>query len=666
MIGQTLCVCICLCAGPQSAPSDLASTWSVAGHVASSQADQAEVDVTIKRKQNGSGDEELIPVRAIVTCSDGSHSDGSGYGLYADGRFFADGHFRVVVPSGNTQIELRSGPNFVPLKFSVDAEPGKCVKVETQLREWFNPAALGWYCGDNHVHAQHNARADVRTGLGYVALQGRANGLNFITEAGSNVSYDDLDQHDTSSFLLRYAGELRPAAFVGHFNTPGISQPIPTERYETIIHRPLPGEAIFQEVHRLGGVTSHTHPLSPPQLRHWMGATEILSDAVIGRCADLMDLDSEATQQLYFTVLNLGNRVAASGSTDSALGRRRTSSPGDRRVYCHADRLDYHELVAAMRAGKTMATNGGPLFAFLEIAGKKSGEQLPSVAGQTEHAKIEVHSLYPLRHVRLYCRGQVVKDFNVAQTSGQRTFTTAVSWKADRPCWFVARADDTQGNWVVTSPIFVPTTSARPSAKMALLEISNHERFIHLRRDYFAHLIATVSPDQELQRVELLRDGTIVHSFAAADGNQLDEDRIPVTQMPGPYGPGWIWQQEENHTVHFQADWPVSESGWYVVRAVTHDGPFESDAIHFDAGNPHSQAISTANVLSERTDLSLHGYGEEMLLSDIDVVTPDDRWWYPQNTYWSLETHMDRASSRFGSGRSNKAAQLFRSDREHE
>ena len=80
---------------------------------------------------------------------------------------------------------------------------------------------------------------------------------------------------------------------------------------------------------------------------------------------------------------------------------------------------------------------------------------------------------------------------------------------------------------------------------MALLEISNHERFIHLRRDYFAHVIVTAGVAQQLQHVDLLRDGSIVRRFSAVDGSQLHEQRIPVTQMPGTYGPGWIWHTEE-------------------------------------------------------------------------------------------------------------------------
>ena len=133
----------------------------------------------------------------------------------------------------------------------------------------------------------------------------------------------------------------------------------------------------------------HTHPLTPPHQMHWMGAAEILSDAVLGRCADALDLDGQASELLWFAVLNLGNRVAASGYTDCALGRRSTPSPGDRRVYCKAEELTYPAIVEAIRRGRTFATNGGPFFPFVTIDGKGPGgdarvtwEPAPRAAGR--------------------------------------------------------------------------------------------------------------------------------------------------------------------------------------------------------------------------------------------------------------------------------------------
>ena len=72
----------------------------------------------------------------------------------------------------------------------------------------------------------------------------------------------------------------------------------------------------------------HTHPLTPPHQMHWMGAAEVLSDAVLGRCADALDLDGQASELLWFAVLNLGNRVAASSYTDCALGRKEHAVAG--------------------------------------------------------------------------------------------------------------------------------------------------------------------------------------------------------------------------------------------------------------------------------------------------------------------------------------------------
>ena len=93
----------------------------------------------------------------------------------------------------------------MPLDFEVDLTEGTSVRIDAQLERWFAPEEGGWFAGDNHVHAQHDATAAVKTSLAYTALQARANGLSFLTEAGSNVSYSEKDRLDTPTFLFRYA-----------------------------------------------------------------------------------------------------------------------------------------------------------------------------------------------------------------------------------------------------------------------------------------------------------------------------------------------------------------------------------------------------------------------------------------------------------------------------
>src|SRR5690606_32398245 len=99
--------------------------------------------------------QQALPLRVIVTASDGSYPDGSGRGIYSDGRFFADGRFEVSAPPGKTRIVLSSGPNYIPLEISLNAEAGREHRISARLAQWFSPEALGWYAGDNHVHVKH-------------------------------------------------------------------------------------------------------------------------------------------------------------------------------------------------------------------------------------------------------------------------------------------------------------------------------------------------------------------------------------------------------------------------------------------------------------------------------------------------------------------------------
>ncbi len=144
--------------------------------------DDCEIEVlTYRVSQDGS--KTTSPVRVTVTGDDQTHYDGGGRGLYADGRFFAEGSFDVRVPPGIVSFHIRSGPNYRPVKFDLTAKSGRRMKVEALLHEWFAPERHGWYAGDNHVHAQHDREAVVKTSLSYAALQARATGLSYITEA---------------------------------------------------------------------------------------------------------------------------------------------------------------------------------------------------------------------------------------------------------------------------------------------------------------------------------------------------------------------------------------------------------------------------------------------------------------------------------------------------
>jgi hypothetical protein len=290
-----------------------------------------------------------------------------------------------------------------------------------------------------------------------------------------------------------------------------------------------------------------------------------------------------------------------------------------------------------MRQGKTFATNGGPVFPFWTIDGKEPGESVP-VADRGHRAAIEIHSLYPLKSAQLIRRGNVIQTFDVAGRQGEVRLEH--SFKEAEPSWYVLRVEDDRGNWAITSPIwFEPARPlARGFASALLFEISNHTRFIQLRKDFFAHMIVTVGPDDAIAEVELLKDGAVLRSFKPGDGNQLAGGKIPATEREGEYGPGWIWHPNAERAVHFQADWPVIQSGWYSIRLKTAGNRrLVSGSIHFDSEAVNSHALSVAKLAGNDSQFVLWGYGEEMPLADIRLPFAGDRWWYPARTGWQIQ-----------------------------
>ncbi len=595
--------------------------------------------------------EKRLPVRAIVTASDGSHPDGSGHGVYADGRFYAEGQFEVEVPGGKTKIELDAGPHYAPLLIEEEVAGGLRYRIDAKLYHWFSPEDYGWYCGDNHVHALHDARAAVKASLRYTTLQGRANGLNWITEAGSNVPYDDIDRLDTESFLLRYAPEQRPGAYVGHVNTPGIAHRMDQDLLDQMYNRPLPVQALTKRVHELGGVTAHTHPLSPRHQLHWMGATEFFSDAVMGRCADLFDVDSRATEWMWFMALNLGNKVGASGSTDSALGRVRTSSPGDRRVYCHTEEFTYPAIVEAMRRGRTVATNGGRFFPLFQIEGRRPGDIIELKGTRPFKVSMKIHTWRGVRTAQLYRKGIRIWAVNLTGQTG--TIELEKQIEESQTCWYVLRVEDERGNWAITSPIYFKASN-EPNvspAEALLLEISNCTRFIELRKQFYAHFIVTVSDNQAIEAVELLRDGRVEKTFRPNDGDKFTGDIVPVNGRRGEYSQDWIWVKDGKRNVHIQGDYPVSDTGWYSVRLRTNqDREVTSDRLYFDVSHPNSRTISIAQIQGHGSSLKWLGYGEEMPLEDITLPFEGDHWWYPKRTYWQVIADFGQGAQKIGGG----------------
>ncbi len=580
----------------------------------------------------------FLPARVTITASDGSHPDGSGRGVYQDGRFYCEGRFAVEVLPGETRVFISSGPDYIPLDFKVDLKAGRETRVRVFLKRWFSPRALGWCCGDNHLHIRHDPAGEIKIDEEYGALQAKAEGLDYITECDAGLRSEDLSRLSGRDFLYRQAPEIHTGCFTGHANTPGIRRFLNEKEMEEIHHSILPFQVLCRKVHELGGIVIYTHTLPVPRL-HWMGATESLSDAVMGNCADAFDVGNRMEELVWFTILNLGNKVAVSGSTDAVLLRRDTPPPGARRVYCRADGFDYEDIVEGIRQGRTFVTNAGPIFPFLEINGHQAGDRVKLTSPLECKATLKVYHLYPITQAEIIRNGNPLSGLKeeIRSTSPDSPSVFDLEFREDEDAWYVARVEDEKGNWALTSPIYFERKKKTRPASLIALEIGNFTRLCELRRSFFAHIIVTVSQD-ELQKVVLLRDGKITKEFSSSDGDYMPSGKIPVTQLGGEYSEGWVWYPSPSEAVHFQADYPVDESGWYSVQVFTRSGrKIRSEEIYYDASEPNSQEVSLLCLNSEGVSLTLRGYGEEMSLKDIKVPFEGDHWWYPYNAFLEVE-----------------------------
>ncbi len=599
-----------------------------------------------------SGQSEQQCVRLIVKNKSGKFIDGGGRGLYRDGRFFVEGKTRFLAPAGPVTLNLQAGPNFVDATFQLSSTEGSLNRYQITQRPWFRPQDHGWYSGDNHVHAQHDARASIKTNLEYMAIQARAAGLDFVTEAGSNGSYEKLESLNRPDFILTRADEQRLGCFVGHINTPGIREPISQLTIRELERTLLPSQALTDKVHQLGGITIHTHPLTPRHQIHWMGAAELIHNAVFKKGTDLLDIDSRQTELLWYSVLNLGLTIGASSYTDCALGRVRTLSPGDRRVYVHSDEFKFSKLISGMKQAKTFATNGGPLFAFFSVDGKLPGTTIESESGRIHPVKAKIHSWHTLRSIELYYQGKRIDRASPRHgRHSEYEFDFKLPTKIVGTPWLTLRAENEQGDWALTSPIYFDAKQVEPVKNTwgALLQISNATRFIQLRKQFYSHLLVSVRDPEGLESVTLLKDGVKIKEFSSSEKKErTNNSSLPSTTLRGDYQPDWVWGPQANSTRLLQADWPVDQTGWYSLQLKTKMGStYRTDSIFFDSKHPNSRAISLAQLGSNAHQLRWWGYGEEMPLNKIELPFKGDHWWYPKNTAFYMEGEFQKEKYRY-------------------
>ena len=399
---------------------------------------------------------------------------------------FHGNDLELDVPAVPLTIACTRGMEFATVTTTIAPEAGRLTDVALEPPRLYDPAALGWYGGDLHVHLNYSG--DLVCSPNDAARMQAGEGLHLMNLVAGNISHTRV--YDRAAFESTVGHDLpwtiadeRVARFgveyrndmLGHVHALGPSRP-PT-RYHSghpdsdQPHDWPPNAVACDEFRRLGATVGYAHPVFAP-LRDGtaaeafgsprsMDARELVADAALG-LVDSVDLlgpnDAEGTATLYHHLLNCGLRLAATAGTDVWLSYSRgpliSNPPGWSRVYAdlRGAPLSVATFQDAIRAGRTLATNGPWL--DLTVDGRRPGDVIHAEPGRTVSASIRVAGL-GVESLELVGPDGVVARSESAGTSSPEIEATV---RADDSLWLCAVARG-PGHPSILGPVVFAHTS---------------------------------------------------------------------------------------------------------------------------------------------------------------------------------------------------------------
>jgi hypothetical protein len=339
-------------------------------------------------------DGETVPARIQILASDGrGYVPSDAFHRVSPANeihyFHSSGEFEVVVPAGEVRVEALRGFEWIPADETIRADAGQVSTVELRMERLSDPGQSGWVSGDTHVHDLHEGRYGLSQQEFFDWF--RADDLHVINDLihmdGTKIMgrWSDLTGEDysgsTDEYILRYTQEFRGS--LGHVGLLGVNEFIMPLIGGTS-NSPYPADGLklmyLDSIRALGGIGGFMHPYTPDSLSARTPQRAAQSDipihAILGR-GDFYDIvsiaaDELANAEMYYHMLNVGVRLPATGGTDNFSNVWRDPSGGTARTYARLDGpISWRNWIEAVRAGRTVATNGPLLFA--EVDGEEPG-----------------------------------------------------------------------------------------------------------------------------------------------------------------------------------------------------------------------------------------------------------------------------------------------------
>ena len=395
--------------------------------------------------------------------------------------FHTAGSSTLDLPAGRYVVETTKGSEFARRVDTITVGGGPILHP-VKLRRLADLAASGWWSGDLHIHMNYGGH--YRNTPARLRLQAEAEDLhvaeNLVVNKETRIpdigyfSGSGLDPASTPTTLIKHDEEFH-TSYWGHSGLLGLSRFFIMPNYAGYVGTAAASlyphnAAVYDLAHAQGGVTGYVHPFeSVPDFDKGETTTNGFPiEAALGR-VDYLEVvgfsDHLSTAEIWYRMLNTGVRLPTGAGTDAMANYASLRGPvGLGRVFVKSGRLEYRSWLAALKAGKTFATNG-PLVGFT-LGGKDIGASIALAGPGTLEAVITLRSIVPVDSLQVVSNGRVVHSVPLA---GDRTRADAkVSLPVDHSAWFTVRAFARHSRhpvldhypFATTSPIYVTVGGA--------------------------------------------------------------------------------------------------------------------------------------------------------------------------------------------------------------
>jgi hypothetical protein len=333
----------------------------------------------------------------------------------------ADGE-QIRLPAGAYTVEVTRGPEYLGERqtLTVPARPVPTV-WRFQLKRWLDPAALGWYSGDHHIHAAGCSHYEAPT-QGVLPehmirhIRGEALNVGDVLTWGPCYYFQKqffaakINPLSTTDNLMRYDVEVSgfPSSHAGHLTLlnlreqeyPGARQIEDWPTWDLPILKWARAQgAVVGFAHSGWGLEVKTSELPNYEMPKFdgIGANEYIVDVTEDAVDFISAADTPAVWELniWYHTLNAGFRTRLAGETDfpCITGNR----VGQGRSYVRLDGpLNYDAWVRGLRDGRAYVSDGRSHlmdFRVNDLAVGTRGSELQLDRAQTVHVAARVAAL---------------------------------------------------------------------------------------------------------------------------------------------------------------------------------------------------------------------------------------------------------------------------------